>query len=80
VEVGYTRGPRIAQALEDNNIICNYQAPPHEEGFTASGALRLGVAEMTRFGMQAEDFQTLAQLMADVILHAGSAKDYVVAL
>jgi glycine/serine hydroxymethyltransferase len=35
---------------------------------------------MTRFGMQAEDFQTLAQLMADVILHAGSAKDNVVAL
>jgi aminomethyltransferase len=80
VEVGYTRGPRIAQALEDNNIICNYQATPHEEGFTASGALRLGVAEMTRFGMQAEDFQTLAQLMADVILHAGSVKDNVVAL
>ena len=37
--------------LEDNNIICNYQAAPDEEGFTAAGALRLGVAEMTRFGM-----------------------------
>jgi aminomethyltransferase len=80
VEVGYTRGPWIAQALEENNIICNYQATPHEEGFTASGALRLGVAEMTRFGMQAKDFQTLAQLMADVILHARSARDKVQAL
>jgi aminomethyltransferase len=80
VEVGYSQGPRIAQALEENNIICNYQATPHEEGFTASGALRLGVAEMTRFGMQVKDFQTLAQLMADVILHAASVKDKVVSL
>ncbi len=80
VEVGYTRGPRIAQALEENNIICNYQATPHEEGFTASGALRLGVAEMTRFGMQTKDFKTLAQLMADVILHNGNVIDKVLAL
>jgi aminomethyltransferase len=67
VEVGYARGPAIAQALEENNIICNFQASPQEEGFTASGALRMGVAEMTRFGMQEEDFQTLAQYMADII-------------
>ncbi len=67
VNVGYAKGPEIARALEANHIICNYQAAPEEEGFTASGALRLGVAEMTRFGMQAADFQTLAQLMADVI-------------
>jgi len=33
---------------------------PDEEGFTASGALRLGVSEMTRFGMQTEDFEALA--------------------
>jgi aminomethyltransferase len=67
VKVGYAKGPEIARALEANHIICNYQAAPEEEGFTASGALRLGVAEMTRFGMQATDFQALAQLMADVI-------------
>jgi glycine/serine hydroxymethyltransferase len=67
VEVGYAKGPAIAQALEENNIICNFQASPQEEGFTASGALRMGVAEMTRFGMKEEDFQTLAQYMADII-------------
>jgi aminomethyltransferase len=70
IDVGYGRGPQIARTLEDNNIICNYQAAPREEGFTTSGALRLGVAEMTRFGLQETDFQTVAQLMADVILHA----------
>jgi aminomethyltransferase len=68
VKVGYSQGPSMARRLENNNIICNYQAAPEEEGFTASGALRLGVAEMTRFGMQPEDFEGVAQLMADVIL------------
>ena len=68
VNVGYARGAEIARRLEDNNIVLNYQAAPDEEGFTASGALRMGVSEMTRFGMEAGDFQQLAQLMADVII------------
>ena len=41
---------------------------PDEEGFTASGALRLGVAEMTRFGMGPDDFRSWPDLMAAVIL------------
>jgi aminomethyltransferase len=67
VEVGYGCGPELARRLEENNIICNYQAAPDEEGFTASGALRLGTAEMTRFGMGPADFSELAGLMAAVI-------------
>ena len=67
VRVGYGRGPEIARRLEANHIICNYQTAPDEEGFTAAGALRLGVSEMTRFGMGEGDFQTLANLMGDVI-------------
>jgi aminomethyltransferase len=66
--VGYGRGPEMALKLEENNIICNYQAVPDEEGFTASGALRLGVSEMTRFGMEAADFQELASLIRDVVV------------
>ncbi|MFZ1984017.1 MAG: glycine cleavage system protein T, partial [Desulfatitalea sp.] len=80
VRVGYAQGPASAQRLESNGIICNYQAAPEEEGFTAAGALRLGVAEMTRFGMQAEDFQILAQLMADVILRDMGVKEEVKSL
>jgi len=67
VNVGYARGCEVARRLEDNNIIVNYQAIPSDEGFTASSALRLGVAEMTRFGMREPDFETLAALMAEVI-------------
>ena len=68
VRVGYGQGPEVAGRLEDSGIIVNYQAAPDEEGFTAAGALRLGVAEMTRFGMGAAQFAEVAQLMAAVIL------------
>ncbi|MCD4700116.1 MAG: glycine cleavage system aminomethyltransferase GcvT [Phycisphaerae bacterium] len=69
VNVGYSRGPETARRLERNNIIVNYQAAPNEEGFTAAGALRLGVAEMTRFGMTEGDFETVAQFIADVVIN-----------
>ena len=68
VSVGYGTGPDVARRLEENNIIVNYQATPDEEGFTASGALRMGVNEMTRFGFEKEDFAKLASIMADCIL------------
>jgi aminomethyltransferase len=77
VEVGYGQGPSLAERLEANNIICNYQAAPDEEGFTAAGALRLGVAEMTRFGMTPEGFRELAGLMAAVIIEDRRVKDAV---
>jgi len=67
VKVGYGLGPEIADRLESNNIICNYQAIPSEEGFTAAGALRLGVSEMTRFGMEEDEFTELAGLIHDVV-------------
>ena len=68
VSVGYGEGAEIASRLEKNNIIVNYQATPDEEGFTASGALRMGVSEMTRFGFGFDEFDRLAELMADCIL------------
>jgi aminomethyltransferase len=80
VNVGYGSGPEIAHKLEENNIICNYQATADEEGFTAAGALRMGVAEMTRFGMQAEDFRTLAEFMAEVIKKEQNIKQEIIRL
>ncbi len=67
VSVGYGQGPEIAERLEQNNIIVNYQATPDEEGFTASGALRMGVSEMTRFGFGEAEFKKAAALIAACI-------------
>lgn len=67
VDVGYSHGAEIASRLEANNIICNYQANTDEEGFTASGALRMGVSEMTRFGMEEDDFRALAAMIHKVV-------------
>jgi aminomethyltransferase len=78
LNVGYAKGPEIAQRLEDNNIILNYQAAPEEEGFTAAGSLRTGVQEMTRFGMIESDFQELAQMLADVIQKNKHVKDDII--
>ena len=77
VSVGYALGPQIARLLEENNIIVNFQAAPEEEGFTAAGSLRMGVAEMTRFGMAETDFQELAQMISDVILRNANVKEAV---
>ncbi len=79
VTVGYANGPRVARELEENNIVVNYQATPEEEGFTASAALRMGVSEMTRFGMEEADFRELAQYLRDVIVDNLNVKDRVAA-
>jgi aminomethyltransferase len=69
VRVGYGKGPMIAERLEENNIIVNYQGAPDDEAFTTASCLRMGVQEMTRFGMREEDFAQLAEYMSQVILH-----------
>jgi glycine/serine hydroxymethyltransferase len=64
----------MAERLEENNIIVNYQGAPDDEAFTTASCLRMGVQEMTRFGMKEDDFAQLAEYMSQVILH-----DWVVA-
>jgi aminomethyltransferase len=77
VRVGYGEGPEVARRLEDNDIVCNYQAAPDEEGFSAAGALRLGVSEMTRFGMGPDDFAEVAELMKAVAVDGKRVRDEV---
>jgi aminomethyltransferase len=79
VRVGYGRGPDIARRLEGNQIIVNYQAGPEEEGFSAAGYLRMGVAEMTRFGMKESDFGEVAEMLHEVIVMNRSVKERVAA-
>jgi glycine/serine hydroxymethyltransferase len=68
LRVGYARGIGIAERLEKNNIVVNYQGLPDDEAFTAASGIRTGVQEMTRFGMKESDFKQLAGYMAEVIL------------
>jgi aminomethyltransferase len=75
INVGYARGPEAARLLEENNIMVNYQASPQDEGFTASGCIRMGVNEMTRFGMGKKDFLKLAQLVFEVIVNKKNVKE-----
>jgi aminomethyltransferase len=80
LNVGYARGPEVARRLEANNIITNYQANPRDEGFTAASSIRMGVAEMTRFGMEEQDFQSLAALMKDIVIDGANPVNEVKAL
>ncbi|MBW1997988.1 MAG: glycine cleavage system aminomethyltransferase GcvT [Deltaproteobacteria bacterium] len=80
VRVGYGVGPEIARRLEESNIVCNFQAGPEEESFSAAGYLRLGVAEMTRFGMEEDGFRELAGLMHEVIKKRKNVRERVKSL
>ncbi len=70
-------GEAIARRLEENNIVCNYQALPDDETFLKSSGLRLGVQEMTRYGMVESDFDAIAGFIADVVIRNANVKQAV---
>lgn len=79
-EFGYTRshmiavnvaqwdgGVEVAKRLEANDIIVNYNMLPGDADPRNPSGLRIGVQEMTRFGMDERALGELAQLMHDAI-------------
>lgn len=70
-------GMAIARRLEENNIVVNYQALPDDETFLESSGIRMGVQEMTRFGMKEKHFDELAGYLADVVIRSKKVKDAV---
>lgn len=70
-------GMEIARRLEDNGIVTNYQALPDDETFLVSSGIRMGVQEMTRFGMTGKDFDVVAGLIADCVIRNKPVKDAV---
>jgi aminomethyltransferase len=80
VRVGYGAGAEMARRLEANNIICNYQALPDDESFTAASGLRMGTSEMVRFQMGEAEFGEIASLVADVVRNDADVADKVAAL
>lgn len=73
-------GEAIARRLEESNIIVNYQALPDDASFVDSSGIRMGVQEMTRFGMRERDFEPLADLLADCVLRDRKVGDEVARL
>jgi glycine/serine hydroxymethyltransferase len=70
-------GREIACRLEENNVVTNYQALPDDETFLKSSGIRIGVQEMTRFGMKEKDFERLSGFIADVIVRNKKVKEEV---
>jgi len=71
----FGNGMTIARRLEENNILTNYQALPDDETFLVSSGIRMGVQEMTRFGMREKDFDVLAGYIADAVIRNKPVKD-----
>ncbi len=79
-EFGYTRshmiavnvaqwggGVEVAKRLEENDIIVNYNMLPGDTDPRRPSGLRIGVPEMTRFGMDERSMGELAQLIHDAV-------------
>lgn len=79
-ELGFTRshqvalnvaqfggGVEAARRLEEQNIITNYNLLPGEADPRSPSGIRMGVQEMTRFGMDAAAMGEMAQLLADAL-------------
>src|SRR5258708_30818954 len=72
-------GVEVARRLEANDIIVNYNMLPGDADPRNPSGLRVGVPEMTRFGMDERAMGELAQLIHDAI-SGKNVKDQVHAL
>ncbi|PVU69262.1 serine hydroxymethyltransferase, partial [Sulfolobus sp. SCGC AB-777_L09] len=63
-------GAKIAKLFEDANIITNKNLLPYDPPSAVKdpSGIRLGVQEMTRFGMKESDFQEVAKFMKEVAI------------
>jgi len=64
---GFSGGVAAARRLEDENIIVNYNMLPGDQDPRNPSGLRVGVQEMTRFGMKEDEMGELATLFADAL-------------
>ena len=64
---GFGGGVEVAKRLESQDVIVNYNMLPGDQDPRNPSGLRVGVPEMTRFGMKEAEMGELAELMADAI-------------
>jgi glycine hydroxymethyltransferase len=62
-------GKMVANLLKENDIILNMNILPHEplRNVTNPDGVRIGVQEMTRFGMKEEEMERIAVLIKECI-------------
>lgn len=66
----YGNGVKIAKQLEQSNIICNKMQTPQDmlESKPIPSGIRLGVQEMTRFGMKEKEMHQIAEFMRRLLI------------
>ena len=76
----FGRGDEGARILKDNNIICNMNLLPFEplENVINPAGIRLGVQEMTRFGMKEPEMETIAELIKSCLMDGKYVGDDVI--
>jgi len=72
-------GDEVARILKDNHIICNMNLLPHEplEKVQNPAGIRLGVQEMTRFGMKEDEMKIVAELIKKCLIDGNWVGDEV---
>ena len=72
-------GDKVSILLEANDIIVNMNMLPHEalSAFDHPEGIRIGVQEMTRFGMGTDEMRRIARLMKACIVEKKNVKDEV---
>ncbi len=70
-------GEKVSKTLEINDIILNMNMLPHEplKNHDRPDGIRIGVQEMTRFGMGTEEMGKIAELMKECIVDKKSVKE-----
>jgi glycine hydroxymethyltransferase len=70
-------GEKVSKTLEINDIILNMNMLPHEplKNHDRPDGIRIGVQEMTRFGMGAEAMGKIAELMKECIIDKKTVKE-----
>lgn len=69
-------GRDCAQKLEDNDIICNYNLLPHDDpkAVMKPSGLRLGVQEMTHWGMKEAEMEEIARFFKECLIDGKEVK------
>jgi glycine hydroxymethyltransferase len=72
-------GEKVSRMLETNDIILNMNMLPHEalSRHDHPDGVRIGVQEMTRFGMGPAEMESIASLMKECVIDNKEVKDEV---